>query len=101
MPIGNTLLKPAFDILNFEIKILISNNGDMIKIPLYAVVILLFIVEFIIILWQSFMSAEGHGFGETTPYDYTERKTYIDTDGVITGYAINERKFKVDNKRRK
>lgn len=94
MPIWSALLKPVFDILNFEIRILTTNSGDMIKIPLYAIIILLFIVEFIIISWHSFMSAEGHGFGETIPHDYTERKTYIDTDGVITGYAINERRFK-------
>lgn len=94
MPIGNALLKPAFDILNFEIKILINNNGDMIKIPLYAIVILLFIVEFIIILWQSFMSAEGHGFGKTTPHDYSERVTYINENGEVTGGALHERRFK-------
>lgn len=91
MPIYYTILKPAFDILNFEIKILTSNNGNIIKIPLYAIVILLFIIEFIIILWQSFMSAEGHSFGNT---DYSENITYSDANGHITGYAIHERRFK-------
>lgn len=91
MPIYYSLFKPAFDILNFELEILTTNSGNTVKIPLYAIVILLFIIEFIIIIWQSGMFSNGHEFNST---DYTERKTYINSDGVITGYSINERKFK-------
>lgn len=94
MPIGHVLLKPAFDILNFKIKILIDNKGSVIEIPLFAIVILLFVTEFIIVLWQTFMYSQGHEFNKTEPSDYRETKTYINPDGVITGHVINERRFK-------
>lgn len=49
MPIYYSILKPAFDILNFKLKILTSNNGNTVEIPLYAIVVLLFVVEFVLV----------------------------------------------------